>query len=183
MTHTTASSVGGFLSSLPPSNRAGSWNAFSAWLIYGSSSLHCKAGKLLWLTSKARWSLSSFCKELAGRRMLGVRRNRKAHSSPTFLGGFQKKKPSLYFFFFSPCFEIIKPHKKTFQWNWTLAKPQSSSQWGMVRTDFWGRKKRPPEQKYVLQSVSRTCASIYQKQSSPAQHFPENCYKKGIIKN
>lgn len=47
--------------------------------------------------------------------MLGVRRNRKAHSSPNFLGGFRKKKPRLYIFlFFFSCFEIIKPHKRPF---------------------------------------------------------------------
>lgn len=147
MTHTTASSVGGFLSSLPPPNRAGKRNAFiSDWFIAALPST-ARRESCLGLTSTARWSLSSLCKELAGGRMLGVRRNRKAHSSPNFLGGFQKTKPSLYFL---SLLWNNQTTQRALQWNWTLAKPQSLSQWGMVRTGFWGRKKRPPEQNHLL---------------------------------
>lgn len=149
------------VSSVPcphPTEQATEMHSLPVWFIAALPSAARKES-CLWLTSKARWSLSSFCKELTGTRVLGVGRNRKAHSSPNFLGGFQKKKPSLYFFFFFLLWNN-QTTQKTFQWNWTLAKPQSL-QWGMVRTDFWGSKKRRPEQKH-LQSVFRTCASVYQ---------------------
>lgn len=159
MTHKTASSVGGFLSSLPPSHRAGNWNAFIAWLIYSSSSLHCKEGKLPLAYEQSTVISELLLQRTSRKKGAWSEEEQKGSQLSKFSWRLSEKEAIAVF---SSCFEIIKPHKKTLQWNWTLAKPQSSSQWGMVSTDFWGRKKRLPEQKHQLQSVSCTCTSKYQ---------------------
>lgn len=145
VTHTTASSVGGFLSSLPPSHWASNWNVFIALLIYNSSSLQCKEGALLLSYKWRQWSLSSFCKELAGRRTFGVRRNRKAETQNDF-GVIQQKKSSLWL--------LLIWHNQTTQANKKTPADSDfckTTQLVSVRNRVLTpeSKERPPEQEHV----------------------------------
>lgn len=146
MIHTTASSVGGFLSSLPPPYRAGNWNAFIALLIYNSSSLHYKEGRLF-LAYEQSTMISELLLQRASRKKdVWCEQEQKTSHPPNFFWRLLGKQASTVFFFllwhnqttqktFSEI-GILQSHKACLGEEWRVAisergrrGPQSRNTW------------------------------------------------------
>lgn len=191
MTHTTASSVGGFLSSLPPSN----CNAFIACLIYSSSSLHCKEGKL----PQAHEQSTVIPELLLQRtnRKEGARsgEEQKGSQLSKFSWRLSEKETIAVFFFFS-CFEIIKPHKRAFSETGLLQSHKarlSEEWWGLTSEEARrGPQSRNTCSQYYLcfcisklkQSSSASSRGLLQKKESSKIKAvqAQTRYQKGQIK-
>lgn len=179
MTHTTASSVGGFLSSLPPSNRAGNWNAFTACLIYSSSSLRCKEGKL-----PLAHEQSTVIPELLLQR---TNRNEGARSGEEQKGSQLSKfsrrlseKEAIVVFFFS-CFEIIKPHKRPFSETGLLQSHKACSEewWGLTSEEA----RRGAQSRNTCSQYFVPVLLYIKTKAVQLSIFQRIVTKKGIIKN